>query len=97
MGTYGPIYHMNSAIDVNSKATVSALLKTDARTIIRLVATSGGTLFTTTNISGAITPRYFASTDENSRPTLFAVSENDGETPVTLQCDTTGALLIKFI
>lgn len=89
---------MQGAIDVNSRSTITALLKTDASTIERLTANSAtGALTTTINTSGAVTPKHYAETDDNDRPTIFAVSEDDRVTPIALQCDSTGALLIKVI
>lgn len=89
---------MNGALDVNSKGTMTAILNTDGVSILRLTADiTTGTLSTDTNTTGSVTPNSFAFTDDNDRNTLFAVSENDGVTPVALQCDSSGALLVKFI
>lgn len=89
---------MNGAIDMNSRSTITARLKTDGKTVTRLTATpSTGALSITVVTSGGVVPPQFAATDDNDRPTPFAVSENDGVTPVALQCDSTGALLVKEI
>lgn len=89
---------MNGAIDTSSRSTMTARLKTDGITVTRLIANaSTGALSVSTTTTGGVAPSQFAATDENERPTLFAVSENDGVTPVALQCDSSGALLIKQI
>lgn len=89
---------MNAAIDVNSKQTITARLKDDGVTITRLVANPNtGALSTTTTTSGAVTPTTFAATDENGRTSWFAVSENEPTVLVALQCNSSGALLIKQI
>lgn len=88
----------NSALDANSRGTMIARLDTDGKTILRLTADpTSGALSVDNSFVGAVTPKNYAGTDDNDRPTLFAVSENDRETPVALQCDSTGALLIKMI
>lgn len=87
---------MNAALDQNSKQTALARLKTDGITRIRLTATLG-VLNVTTTTSGAVTPSNFSGTDDNGRTTLFAVSESNPKQLVALQCDSTGALLIKEI
>lgn len=77
---------------------MTARLNTDGITITRLTAlASTGSLIVDTTTAGSVTPSQFAATDDNDRPTLFAVSEDDGLTPIALQCDSTGALLIKII
>lgn len=89
---------MNAALDANSKQTATARLKNDGLTITRLTADpSTGALYTTVTTAGAVTPKTFAATDENHRTSWFAVSENDGTTPIALQCDSTGALLVKHV
>lgn len=88
----------NAALDVNSKQTILARLKTDGISPTRLTANpSTGALGVTTNTVGAVVPEQWAGTDENGRTAWFAVSENDGVTPVALQCDSSGNLLIKLI
>lgn len=88
----------NAAISQNSQQTVTARLKTDGLSIVRLVAVpANGALSVTTNTSGAVTPSNFAATDENGRTSWFAVSENDPTQLVALQCDSNGVLLIKEI
>lgn len=77
---------------------MTAILNTDGSTVIRLEAVAAtGTLETTTNTAGSVIPDSFAFTDDNDRPTLFAVSENDEEQLVALQCNSSGQLLVKFI
>lgn len=89
---------MNAAIDTNSKQTATARLKTDGITVTRLTADPNtGALDTTAVTTGATIPSRFAATDENHRTSWFAVSENDGITPIALQCDSTGALLVKHV
>lgn len=89
---------MNAAIDSNSKQTITARLKTDGVTVIRLTADSvTNGLSITENTSGAVVPTTFAATDSNGRPTWFAVSEDDPTHLVALQCDASGALLVKMI
>ena len=89
---------MDAAIDVNSKQTITARLKTDGVTVVRLTADpSTQALDTTTNTTGAVSPASFAATDGNGRSTWFAVSENDSTQLVALQCDASGNLLVKLI
>lgn len=89
---------MNAAIDYNSRQTITARLKTDGVSITRITADSGTqAMSTTTNTSGVVVPSNFSATDENERTTWFAVSENDPKQLVALQCDSTGALLLKVI
>lgn len=88
----------DAAIDGNSKATITARLKTDGVTITRITANaSTGALTVTETTAGAVTPSTFAATDGNGRASMFAVSQNDSTVLVALQCDSTGALLIKHI
>lgn len=88
----------NAAIDMNSRQTAIARLKTDGITPIRLVAApSTGALNITSDTSGAVVPENYSGTDDNGRTNLVAVSENDGVTPVALQCDSSGNLLTKEI
>lgn len=89
---------MNAAIDVNSKQTITARLKTDGVSITRLTANpTTGKLSASTNTSGAVIPVNYAGTDDNGRNSWFAVSEFNPKQLVALQCDSTGALLIKEI
>lgn len=89
---------MNAAIDVNSRQTATARLKTANTTIVRLTCNpTTGALDTTTVTLGAQTPLSWEATDENGRTTLMAVSENDSNQLVALQCDASGYLLIKII
>ncbi len=89
---------MNAAIDTNSKQTVTARLKTDGVTLLRLTADPAtGTLSTTTTTSGSVAPTTFAGTDDNGRTSWFAVSSSDSTQLVALQCDSTGALLVKLV
>lgn len=89
---------MNAAIDQNSKQTITARLKTDGVTVTRLTADPvTDALYVTTTTSGAVAPTNFAATDDNGRTSWFAVSEDDPTVLVALQCDSTGALLIKTI
>ena len=88
----------NAAIDANSRQTATATLKTDGVTIVKLEALSiTGALTTTTTTSGAVVPSTFAETDNNGRISWFAVSENDPTVLVRVQCDSSGAVLIKII
>lgn len=86
----------NSAIDQNSKQTITARLKTDGLTITRLKS-NAGVLQITTTTTGAVTPTNWSATDDNGRTSLFAVSENDPTVLVALQCDSSGNLLVKHI
>lgn len=88
----------NAALDVNSKQTITARLKTDGITITRLTTNpSTGALDTTVNTTGAVVPPNFSGIDENGRSSWFAVSENDSTELVALQCDSAGNLLVKLI
>ena len=88
----------NAALDGSGRQSTFALLKTDGITLTRLTADpTTAALGTTGNTSGAVTPLGFAATDENGRISMVAVSENDNVTPVALQCDSSGNLLIKHI
>lgn len=87
----------NAAIDANSKQTATARLKTDG-SLVRLTANpTTGVLDTTTVTTGAASPSSSADVDENGRMSLLAVSESDPTILVALQCDSSGALLIKPI
>lgn len=89
---------MQAAIDVNSKQTILARLKTDGITNTRVTAEPNtGAMEITGNTAGAVTPRTFAGTDENGRTGWFAVSENDPTRLVAIQCDSQGKVLIKMI
>lgn len=88
----------NARIDVNSRQSALALLNTDGKTITRLVADPvTGALGVNSSTAESVIPLSYAETDENGRTTLFAVSEDDGQTPVALQCDSNGNLLVKEI
>lgn len=77
---------------------MTARLNTDGVTVTRITANpSTGALSISEITAGSVVPAQFAATDDNDRPTLFAVSENDGVTLVALQCDSSGELLIKII
>lgn len=89
---------MNAALDQSSKQTITARLKTDGITVIRITADPSTHAMSTTNTtSGAVSPKHSAATDENGRTTWFAVSENDSTQLVALQCDSAGNLLVKVI
>lgn len=89
---------MNAAIDANSRQTITARLKTDGLIITRLVADPNTfALSTTTDTTSALAPKTFSATDENGRISLFAVSEDNPTVLVALQCDSSGALLVKHI
>lgn len=87
-----------AAIDLNTSQTITALLNTNGSTITRITADAathglsvvGGT-------TGSNNGGDKAFTDENNRPTLFAVSSADGVTPVALYVDSTGHLLIQSL
>lgn len=88
----------NAAIDANSKQTITARLKTDNTVVTRLTAEPTTQALSTTLITaGAESPTDFSGTDDNGRTTWFAVSEDDPTQLVALQCDSTGALLIKIV
>lgn len=90
--------NQTAALDGSSKATITARLKTDALTITRLTAVpTTGALSVTTTTAGAVSPAAWAATDANGRTSWFAVSENDETVLVALQCDSTGALLVKYV
>lgn len=89
---------MNAALDTNSKQTITARLKTDGVTVTRITANATThALNVSGTTSGSVVPKNFSATDENGRISLFAVSENDPTVLVALQCDSTGALLVKMI
>jgi len=88
----------NASLDTNSKQTILARLKTDGITNTRVTANpSTGAMDTTTTTSGAVTPESFSGTDDNGRTGWFAVSENNSKQLVAIQCDSTGAVLIKHV
>jgi hypothetical protein len=88
----------NAAIDQNSRQTGIARLKTDGVSLLRLTADpSSQALSVTTDTTGATVPSNFSGTDENGRISWFTVSEDDATQLVALQCDVSGALLIKMI
>lgn len=87
-----------AAIDRNSKSTMTARLNTDGITITRVTSDpSNGALKIQANTAGSVAPSSRSALDANERPTLLAVSENDPTVLVALQCDSTGALLIKEV
>ncbi len=87
-----------AAIDVNSKQTITARLKSDGVTVTRITADPNtGEMGVTTSTAGSVTPANFAATDDNDRPSMFAVSEDDPTVLVALQCDSNGNLLIKSV
>ncbi len=89
---------MNAAIDSNSKQTITARLKTDGITIVRITADpTTHAMGVTETTTGGVVPKNFAATDSSGRTSLFAVSENDPTQLVALQCDSNGNLLIKMI
>lgn len=89
---------VNAALNSNGKQSITARLKTDAVSIVRLAAdSSNGELMVTETLSGAITPATFAATDGNGRYSMFAVSENDSSVLIALAADSNGKLLIKKI
>lgn len=89
---------MDSAIDQNSRQTVTARLKTDGVTPTRITADPATSAMGITEVTaGAVTPKNFSATDGNGRTTWFAVSENDSTQLVALQCDSSGNLLVKMI
>lgn len=88
----------NAAIDINSRQTITARLKTDGVTNTRLTADpTTGALDTTSTTAGSVPPASWAATDENGRFSWFAVSEDNPKVLVALQCDSTGALLVKHV
>lgn len=88
----------NAALDTNSKQTALARLNTDGISLVRLEANPTlDSLQVNANTSGSVVPTSFAATDDNGRTSWFAVSENNPKQLVALQCDSTGALLIKII
>lgn len=88
----------NASLDQNSKATILATLNTDGVSLVRVeVNQANGILSTTTSTAGSVTPSEFSFTDENGRDTWFGVSENDGVTPIAVQCNSSGAVLVKAI
>ena len=86
---------MNAGIDVNSKATITALLNTDGVTVTRVTINPTNKALSVSNGTTGSVVRSYAATDSNGRPTLFAVSSVDKKTLVPLQVDSTGHLLIK--
>ncbi len=87
-----------AAIDVNSKQSITARLKSDGLTVTRITASPiTGAMDVTITTAGAVTPTTFAATDSNGRTSMFAVSQNDSTVLVALQCDSSGNLLIKHV
>lgn len=88
----------NAAIDTNSKQTITARLNTDGVSTTRITADPNtGAMDVNTITAGSVTPVSYSATDENGRTTMFAVSEYNSTQLVALQCDSTGALLVKMI
>jgi hypothetical protein len=87
---------MNSAIDANSKATITARLNTDGITVEKITADPVTHRMSVNNdVTGSVVTDEWAATDDNGRPTMFAVSSADGKTLIALQADATGHLLVK--
>lgn len=87
---------MDSAIDQNSNATMTARLNTDGITVQRIeIDPSLHALLIDNNITGSDKGGTFAATDSNGRPTMFAVSSADGKTLVALYADSGGKLFIN--
>lgn len=87
---------MNGALDQNSRSTMTARLNSDGMTVIRLEATASlHALNIIEGTTGSDNGGYAAGTDDNDRPTLFAVSSSDGVSPIALYADSSGNLLVK--
>ena len=85
---------MNSAIDVNSRDTITARLNTDGVTIVRIeVDPSTHRMQTNDNTTGTDMGGMYAAFDENGRPTLFAESSAGDGTLVALYANSSGELL----
>lgn len=86
---------MNSSIDQNSKATITARLNTDGVTVTKITANPvNNAMSVNDGTTGSPVSNEWAATDDNGRPTMFAVSSSDGKTLIALQADATGHLLI---
>lgn len=85
----------DAALDANSKQTITGRLNTDGLTITRIkIDASTHDLKVDNGTTGTDHGGTFAATDSNDRPTMFAVSETDGVTPVALYVTAAGLLLI---
>jgi hypothetical protein len=87
---------MNSAIDQNSKATITARLNTDGVTVTKIkINPANSRLKVNDSTGGTAATDAWAATDDNERPTMFVVSNADGVTLVALLADSSGNLLIN--
>lgn len=86
----------DAAIDGNSNPSMTGLLNTDGATITRIKAspTNHGVKISdgTTGSDSGGTHGFF---DSNDRTTLFAASNADGTSLVSLYVDSSGNLLVK--
>lgn len=86
----------NAYRDENSVPTKIALLNTNGRTVMRLVADdSTHRLKVNDGITGSNNGPKNAYRDENEIPTLITSSSSDGLSPVALYTDSSGYLLIQ--
>lgn len=86
----------NAYIDENGVSTITALLQSDGKTIVRVKVnyqTNG--LKMSNGTSGSVTPPIEAPRDENGNTVTMGVSSGDGITPVPLYADSDGNLLIQ--
>lgn len=86
----------NAEIDQNSVKTMTAALESDGATVVKITANPNSHALSVSNgASGSNFGPEDALKDENFRSTLVATSLADGQTPVVLYADASGALLVQ--
>lgn len=84
-----------SSKDQNFVNTLTGTLNTDGRTVVPVkVTVSTSSLKVNDGFLGSNNGPTNATRDANNVPTLLAVSEVDGVTPVVIYADSTGSLFI---
>lgn len=85
-----------AAIDASSKPSLTGRLDSNGLTVTRIrVDSSTHRMKIDDHNTGSDNGGTFAATDENSRPTAFAVSNADGVSPIALYVNSSGQLLIN--
>jgi hypothetical protein len=85
----------NAALDNNGVASLICVLDSDGETITKVKANSAlHSLRISDGTGGSDNGPTNAKHDDNTRPTLVAVSSVDGKTPVVIYADSSGNLLV---
>lgn len=87
---------MSAAKDQNFTNSLTAVLNTDGKTVVKVAATPNTHyLLVSDGTTGSDNGPANAIKDTNDVPTLLAVSSADGVTPVVVYADSSGNLLIQ--